>query len=122
MSIFTNLKIGDNDYKLRMSSAKVVEIEKKIGKNPINVMIDAKSGRIPLMGDILTIFWGSLTYYQHSISLEMAMDIYDEYIADGHTFEDFVTDVLIGIFKTAGYLKQNDTETDEEPDGEQAKN
>lgn len=114
MSIFTNLKIGNNEYKLRMSSAKVVEIEKKIGKNPINVMLDAQSGRLPLMGDILTIFWGSLTYYQHNISFDMAADIYDEYIADGHTFEDFVSDVLLSIFETGGFIKRADTESNEE--------
>ncbi|MGM9937491.1 MAG: DUF6096 family protein, partial [Candidatus Ornithomonoglobus sp.] len=104
--LYTTLKIGEKDYKLRMSSAKVVEVEKEIKKNPLDILIDAQKGILPLMSDTIAIFWGALTYYQHGINREAVYDIYDEYIAEGHTYTDFIQSVLLDIFITAGYFKK----------------
>lgn len=106
--IYTTLKIGEKEYRLRMSSAKVVEVEKTIGKNPLDILIDAQRGQLPLMSDTMAIFWGALTYYQHGIKREAVYDIYDEYIAEGNTYTDFILNVLLDIFITAGYFKKED--------------
>lgn len=120
--LYTTLKIGEKDYKLRMSSAKAVEVEQEIGKNPVNVLIDTQTGRLPLMSETMAIFWGALTYYQHGIKREAVYDIYDAYIEDGHTYLDFIQDVLISVFETAGYFKREDLEAQDAPKEDDGKN
>lgn len=120
--IYTTLTIGEKEYKLRMSSAKVVEVEKTIGKNPLDILIGAQRGQLPLMGDTIAIFWGALTYYQHGIKREAVYDIYDEYIAEGHTYTDFILNVLVDIFVTAGYFKKDDIKAADDEDNSEEKN
>ena len=51
----------------------------------------------------------SLQQLNHGITLNDAYDIFDTYLADGHTMTDFLP-VMIEIYKVSGLIGNEDTE------------
>ncbi|SHH55927.1 DUF6096 family protein [Sporanaerobacter acetigenes] len=104
---YTEFKVGDNEYKLRLAANEMVNIEKKIGANILDIFM--KEGQIPTMEELLMVLHGSLQKFQHNITLADTYDIYDEYVDDGGTFEDLI-EVIIDVFEVSGFFKKEDLE------------
>ena len=49
--------------------------------------------------------------YEHGITLDKAYELYDKFIDDGNTLMDLVP-ILMDIFKTSGFFKEEDTVED----------
>ena len=106
---FTIFNAGDKEYKLRITGASVVEMEKKMGKNPINAMTDAVNGELPMMTDMFTILWGALIPFNANISYSDACDIYTAYVDNGGTLNEFL-EILIKVFEDSGFIKISEDE------------
>lgn len=102
--LYTTFNVKDKEYKLRLNAKACVDLEKKLGTNPINVFMKiAETNNLPQMSDIITIFHATLQPFQHTISLNDAYDIFDEYVDDGHNLMDLVP-VLIEVFQESGLI------------------
>lgn len=104
--MFTELIIGEKTYKLRLKSRACVELEKRLGKSPLDVFVGMQENHLPKLEDLILIFHAALTGMQANIKLEDAYDIYDEYIEDGGDMMTFLTEVIMDIFKSAGFFKE----------------
>lgn len=105
--MFTILKIKDKEYKLRLTTRGCVEIEKRLGTNPLNVFMEANEGRIPKIEDLLIILHGCLQDQHHGISLDKMYDIYDEFCANGGDLLKLI-EVLVKAFTDAGFVPQTE--------------
>lgn len=104
--LYTTIKIKDEEYKARLSARDCVELEKKLGDNPLNIFLrDAQSDKLPSIELLVAIFHQSLQKYHHSITLSDAYDLYDNYVDDGNTLEDFIP-VILEIFEVSGFFRQ----------------
>lgn len=112
--LFTTLKTKNQEYKLRLNVKSLINLEKRLGKNPMSIFMGIKKDELPLMEDMLVIFHESLQNQQHGITIDDVYNIYDEYIEEGNTYVDFIS-VILDIFKTSGIIK-------EESKGRKAKN
>lgn len=92
------------DYKLRLTTKGVVNIERKLGKNPVTILLDLDEGKLPFVGDIVIILHEALQPYQHGLKEDDAYDILDKYADTGKTLFDFITTVLIDLYKGAGLI------------------
>lgn len=110
--LFTELKIKEETYKLRLDARNSVSLERKLGKNPLEVLMETQTGAMPKIDSMIEIFAASLNKYQHGITIEKAYDIYDEFIEDGNTFTEFIP-VILDIFKASGFFKEEDAEVTE---------
>ena len=110
--LFTSFKVGENEYKLRLSASGAVRVEQKLGQNPLNILMSVENNQIPALNDILIILWGSMTSYKHDIKLEDVYRIYDEYVDEGNVFTDLIP-VILDVFKVSGYIKSETKEENE---------
>ena len=102
----TTIKIKDKDYNLRLNAKACVELERKLGKNPLNVFISADG--MPLFEDMIKVFHSSLTEFQHGITLDNAYELFDEYCEEGGDIAKF-TVLITDIFRDAGFIpKENE--------------
>ncbi len=101
---FTTFKAGEKEYKLRITGASIVEMEKKMGKNPLNAMLDAVNGVLPMMTDMFTILWGALLPFNANIKYDDICDIYTQYVDGGGTLDDFLK-ILVKVFEDSGFIK-----------------
>lgn len=102
--MYYTLTVKDNDYKLRLSAKACVDLEKKLGRNPVAVIADmATSQTIPGLDVILTIVQGSMSQFNHGIDMNKMYEIYDDYVDEGHTMFDLIA-VIGEVFKVSGLL------------------
>ena len=112
--IYASLTIKDKEYKGRLNARSCVELEKKLGTNPLNVLFDilvdidpnssgAAIPKMPSLEVLITILHASLQCYEHSITIDKTYEIYDNYVCDGHTMIELVM-YLIEVFKVSGFL------------------
>lgn len=107
---YVDFTVGDNNYKLRLNTRNVVALEKLLGCNPL--MIFGTGDKIPTVTNMVQILYSSLQQYQHSITLDKAYDIFDEYLSEDHIPTDFIA-VIIDVYKASGIMKADHKEEEE---------
>lgn len=100
--LYTEFTAGGKDYKLRLNTRAVVGLEKQLGMNPLAIF--GNGDTLPTITSVVQILHAGLQQYQHGISLDDVYDIYDAYIADGHTMTDLLT-VIVDLYKVSGLIK-----------------
>lgn len=95
---------GNKEYKLRLNTKNIVELEKKIGCNPLGIF--GKGDTIPTVTTMVTVLHSSLQQYHHGISFNDAFEIFDNYIEDGNSTTDFIN-VIVEIYKVSGIINES---------------
>lgn len=112
--LYHTITIKERDYKCRLAARNCVDLEKKLGTNPLNIFIDiAKKGTVPDLEVLMIILHASLQKFQHGISLDDTYNIYDEFVDEGHNLMDLVPE-LLEIFKVSGLIGEETEEKNAE--------
>lgn len=108
--IYTEFTAGNKEYKLRLNTRAVIALEKNIGCNPLAIFMGANGGeRVPTITEMIAVLHASLQAYEHGITLNDTYDIFDAYLADGHTEIEFVN-VIMEIYRVSGIIpKEKET-------------
>ena len=101
--LYNELIIGENAYKLRLTTKASVALEKALGYNPISMLMDIDNGEMPKLADVLIMLHSMLQTYHHGYSLEKTYDLFDEYVAEGKSMFDLIP-VFVEVFQNSGYL------------------
>ncbi len=105
--MYYDFEAGNKNYKLRINTRNIVQLEKQLGCNPLAVFGDGET--IPTVTTMVTILHIALQQYQHGITLNDAFDIFDSYLEDGNAVTDFVA-VILEIYKVSGIVPKEVTE------------
>ena len=105
--LYYDFEVGNEVYKLRLSTRNIVTLEKALGCNPLAIF--GKGDTIPTVTAMVAVLHCSLQQYQHNITLDKAYDIFDAYLAEGHMASDFI-EVIVEVYKVSGIIKEDATE------------
>lgn len=103
--MYYEFNAGSKEYKLRLNTRNVVELEKKLGCNPI-MIFGIDGDKIPTVSAMVVILHAALQSFHHGISLDDAYNIFDSYLEDGNTSVDFIK-VVMEIYKVSGIVPKN---------------
>lgn len=109
--MYTLLTIGENEYKLRLTTREVVNLEKRIGCNPMTPFMRVEEGIMPEISVLVAILHASLQKYHHGITFDKCCDLYDDYCEE-HGMTEFMLDVVLPLYREAGIIPK---ETEENP-------
>lgn len=111
--MYFDFEAGNKAYKLRLNTRNIVSLEQKLGCNPLAIF--GTGNRIPTITEMVAILHASLQQYNHGITTNDAMDIFDNFLADGNQPTDFIK-VILGIYRASGIIgaDENSNEGDEE--------
>lgn len=101
---YVDFEAGNKSYKLRLNTRNIVALEKQLGCNPLSIFGDGET--LPPVSTMITILHSALQQLNHGISLNDAMDIFDDYLEDGNEMASFIA-VIIDIFKASGLIKDD---------------
>lgn len=101
--LYFDFEAGNKNYKLRLNTRNIVALEKQIGCNPLSIF--GKGETIPTVSQMVSVLFYSLQQYQHSITMNDAYDIFDNYLADGNSATDFIS-VILSIYAVSGITKE----------------
>lgn len=104
---YINFEVGNETYKLRLSTRNIVMLEKQLGCNPLNIF--GAGDTVPTITVMVAVLHASLQQYNHGITMNDAYDIFDNYMADGHSSVDFIP-VIIDIYKASGIIPKDTNE------------
>ena len=114
--LYTNFEAGGKSLKLRLTSRACVELEKKLGRNPVAVFMDISKGGLPTLSDMVAILHACLQPLEHGYTEAAVYSLYDEYVDEGHNLYDLVP-VLIEVFQVSGLMPSDAKEGQEDPNG-----
>ena len=101
---YIDFEAGNKSYKLRLNTRNTVALEKDIGCNPVSLFFDKKGNeRIPTITEMVSVLHASLQQFNHGISMNDCFDIFDDFLADGHSTLEFVK-VMMEIYQDAGLM------------------
>lgn len=104
MILFT---VDGKDYQLRMTTKNCVSCEKRLGKNPLNVFIEAQDNKMPKITDLMVILHEALLSCNHGIKAEDVFDLYDKYCAEGGNLMTLI-ELLVEVFQEAGFIPKEE--------------
>lgn len=106
------ITIGGTEYKLCLTTRGCVQLEKVLGYNPLQIIIDTDAGKLPKLSDMAIMLNVMLNQYNHGISLDKVYDLLDAYMSEGHQVFELVS-IFVEVFQAAGFIA---------PDNEEIKN
>ena len=104
---YIDFEAGNKTYKLRLNTRGIVLLEKQLGCNPLSIFGNGET--VPTITVMVAVLHSALQQYNHGITLNDAYDIFDEYLADGHSTVDFIP-VILDIYRASGIIPK-ETET-----------
>jgi hypothetical protein len=107
------LTINGEEFKLRLTTRTSIQLEKALGCNPLDILMEIEGGKIPKMMDMVIILHAMLQSLHHGYTQEKVIDLMDDYIADGHGSLDLLP-VFIKVFENSGYIPKTVEETTED--------
>lgn len=105
--LYTDFTVKDNQYKLRLNTRNIVNLEKQLGCNPMAIFGDGTT--IPKITIMVQILHNALQQYQSNITLDKAYDIFDEWLDDGHNMTEFLG-IIVEIYKVSGIIPEETNE------------
>ena len=115
--MYTELIIGGETYKLRLTTKNSIQLEKALGYNPIDLLMAMDSGKMPKLTDMIIVLQSMLQCYHHGFIVDRTMELFDTYVSVSKGMFDLIP-IFIEVFKQSGYI----TESAEDANEEDAKN
>lgn len=106
--LYTTFTVKDRDYKLRLNAKSCVDLEKKLGTNPLNIFIDIAGNdtmKLPNLNDLIAVLHYSLQALEHGITMDKTYEIYDAFIEEGHSMTDLIP-IIIDVYKVSGLIPE----------------
>lgn len=100
--MYVDFEAGGNAYQLRIGTRNTVALEKLLGKNPVQAIFGG--GEMPTVTSLVQVLHMALQERHHGMSMDKTYDVFDAYLADGHTPMDFL-EVVLDVFKAAGLMQ-----------------
>lgn len=108
---YIDFEADNKSYRLRLNTRSVVQLEKMLGCNPLHIF--GSGDTVPTITVMVQILFAALQQYNHGLSMNDAYDIFDAYIADGHSSVDFIP-VILDLYKASGIIPKDANEEKEE--------
>lgn len=112
--LFKTLNINNKEYKLRLSTRVLIQLERELGESPVDLLMEmsmnGQQQKMPKLEPLIKIFHASLQKFHHGISLDDTFDLYDDYVDEGNTIMEFLM-VVMDIFKVSGFFRDEDINT-----------
>lgn len=105
--LYTTFKMGQEELKLRLGSRDCINLEKRLGTNPLNIFMELSEGGLPRLEPMITILHASAQKYQHGLTEDKFFDMYDDFVDNGGSLTQLIPAVL-EVFKVSGFFNEEE--------------
>ena len=96
-------EVGGKTYKLVLTTTNIMKVEEKYRTNIVNlVSVDG----LPRLSVMLTIVQAAMLEYQHGIRSDKVTAIYEQYLREGGSQTDLLSDVIIPVMSASGFFTE----------------
>lgn len=102
MNKFYTMTVQGKEYRMRLTASAIMQIEKKLNKPLFKALESIQDNMIET---VAVIIWGALQTMNHRFSYEKTLKLLDDYVDDGHSYEDLMQEIN-GLFEASGFFKK----------------
>lgn len=95
--------VGGKEYKLKLGTATIKQLESKYKTNLMNVMGSGEGG-MPALSVMLDIAHNAMKDHNHGIKASDVDNLFDKYMDEGGSQLEFYTSVYMDIFAVSGFF------------------
>lgn len=103
---FALWEVGDKTYKLKLRTPAIVELESKYKTNLMNIMGSDQNG-MPALSVMLDVAHAAMKDWQHGITKNEVMDLFNHYVENGGSQLSFYMTVYMEVFTVSGFFSVN---------------
>lgn len=103
---FALWEVGGQTYKLKLKTPAIVELESKYKTNLMNIMGSGQGG-MPALSVMLDVAHAAMKDWNHGITKNGVMDIFNRYVEEGGSQLSFYMTVYMEIFTVSGFFSVN---------------
>lgn len=96
-------EVAGKEYKLKLTTAEIKELEKKYKTNLMNIMGSGEGG-MPALSVMLDITQAAMKKYHHGVKIADVDALFDKYLDEGGSQLSFYTSVYMSIFVASGFF------------------
>jgi len=96
-------EVAGKEYKLKLPTAEIKELEKKYKTNLMNIMGSGEGG-MPALSVMLDITQAAMKKYHHGVKIADVDALFDKYLDEGGSQLSFYTSVYMSIFVASGFF------------------
>lgn len=104
-------KVGDEEYKLKLTTSAITKLEQEFKTNLMNIMM---SNSIPSLFIMLKIVHAAMQKFNHNIKEKDVQELFDRYLDEGGSQTEFLTDVILPVYQASGFFSEGMEEQMEE--------
>lgn len=104
--MFTTIIIKGQEYKLKLRTVDVVQLEKKLGHSLMDVFMGMQDEKIPQLRELLAIMHASMAAFNHGINEAKFYELYDSYIEEGHNMFDLIP-IILELLQNGGIIPKD---------------
>lgn len=102
------ITINGKDYNCMLKIKTCIQLEKKLGTNPLNVLQALDKGLIPDFEILATIFHYCLVDMNHGLSMDDSLELFSEFMKENNDKEEggmaAVVLLFAKVFQDAGFI------------------
>lgn len=98
--------VGGKEYKLKLKTATIVELENKYKTNLMNIMGSGQGG-MPALSVMLDVAHAAMKDWQHGITKQEVQSLFEKYVEEGGSQLSFYMTVYMEIFTVSGFFSVN---------------
>lgn len=117
--LYRTLTIGGDDYKLRLTTKHIVELEKKLGGNPVNGLMNMRNGQLPSTTFVSTCLHACLQPLNKDMNMDKVYDLMDKAAEEGKGNIE-ILDAITDVFQDCGLIPKDDPVEEKEEGNQQA--
>lgn len=102
---FATWKVDGTEYRLKLTTSGIMKLENKLKTNLLNVMGSGDS--MPALSVMIMIVQEAMQKYNHGVSEDDVVELFDKYCDEGGSQISFMTDVFIPIYQASGFLPES---------------
>lgn len=107
--MFTTITIKGQEYKLRLRTVDVIQVERRLGHNLMDMFMGIQDEKLPQLGELLAVVHAAMAAYNHGITESKFYELYDAYIEEGHTMFDLVP-LVLELLQNGGVIPKDQIE------------
>lgn len=103
--MYTVWTAGGQEYHLRLTTKATIDLEKRMGKSPLEMFATAANGHIPTLSDLAATLHAALQPLHHGITEAGTYELMDAWFEDGHNMLDLIP-VILDVFQESGLVSK----------------
>lgn len=104
---FATWKVGEDEYKLKLKTSTLCELEEKLGTGLFNVL---NGDNMPALTTMLIIAHYAMKDYNANIKYKDVQNIFDRYLDEGGSQLEFFAKVIMGVYEVSGFFTEAQAE------------